>query len=241
MAFGDEVQEAQNNVSGVTGTTATFTAATAGNLLVLGVASNTAQTWGTTPTGWNILAQVTNGSGNMSAIFYWVIAAGGETSAVLAWSNSGSNARWALVEFEGAFDGTPLDVSTENEASISTAVTSMSTGTTGTTAQNDELAVGYFASDASETVETGRAYTNSFAENLWPNGVLGRAGSWFVSKVLSATGTAETTFSTTDTGDEMYAAIATFKKAVAAAGQPTSLRATTIPFMRQWQPGRVGR
>jgi len=218
MAFGDITQTAQAHVSGVTTATASFSAATAGNLIVIGTASNTAQTWGTTPTDYNVGAQVTNGSGNMSGIFYWKIAVGGETSAALAWSNGGSNARWAMMEVEGAFAASPLDQTIESEANISTAVTSQSTGTTGTTAQNDEVGIAFFASDSSETVETGRGYTNSYTERMWPNAVLGRAGAWFATLVLSATGTTETTFSTSDTGDEMYGALLTFKKYVAAGG-----------------------
>jgi hypothetical protein len=69
MAFGDTVQSVTNNGSGATTLTLTFSAATAGNLLVAGFGFSTAETW-TTPAGWTLIHSVTAGSGNMSGAWW---------------------------------------------------------------------------------------------------------------------------------------------------------------------------
>lgn len=216
MAFGDTIQTVEGSGSGAASDTVTFSAAVSGNLLIIAVANSAAQTWGTAPTGFSVLSQVTDGSGNMSAIWYWKIAAGGETSFTIAWSNSITTWRWVGCEFEGAFAGSPLDVTAEDETNISTVVTSQASGTTGATAQNDEFAVAFFGADRADQVTDGRAYTNSFAEVVFSSTVdfVARPAIAIAKKVLSATGTQTTTFSTTDTGDEMYGAIGTWKKSV---------------------------
>jgi hypothetical protein len=217
MAFGDTVQSNSTSGTTVTSLAVTFSAAVAGNLLVAGFSSNIAQTWGTDPTGWTLIHQIPNATGQLAAIWYYKIAAGGETSVTATFDGSGSNCRGSVAEFEGAFNATPLDVAAESEANISTVVASQASGTTATTAQADELLVAFFASDAIQNVDGGRAYTNSFAEVIAPISPGGRAGATLVKLVVAATGTYSTTFTTTDPGDEQYGSIAAFKKAGAGA------------------------
>ncbi len=218
MAFGDKIQSASTNTSGVTSITVNFSAATEGNLLIVAVGSSASQTWGTAPADWTLLTQVPDGSGNMSGIWYYKIATGGETSVTVTLSNISSTLRGALCEFEGPFADSPLDQTAENEDNISTPVTSQASGTTGTTTQADELLVAFFAADAANNVDAGRAYTNGFTEEEANFTNSGRAAAILAKLVVAATGTYSTTFSTTDTGDEMYGAIATFKKAAEAGG-----------------------
>jgi len=215
VAFGDLIQAASNNGSGVTSLAVTFSSATAGNLLIAAYSNSTAQTWGTAPSGWTLLTQVTDAAGNMSSIWYYKIAAGGETSVTATWDNSGSTVRGTVVEYEGAFSGAPLDQTAEDESNISTVVTSQASGTTGATAQADELLVAFFGADAVSNVQGTHSYTNSFVEDSFDINTTGRAAVIIASLVVASTSTYTTTFSTTDTGDEMYGAIATFKKAVA--------------------------
>lgn len=223
MAFGDTIQSVSANSTGVTSLAVPFTSATAGNLLVAAYSSSAAQTWGSDPSGWALLTQVTNAAGNMSSIWYYKIAAGGETSVTATFDNGGSNIRGSVCEFEGSFNATPLDKTAEDEGSISTAVTSMASGTTATTSQADELLVAFFGGDAIQNIDLSRGYTNSFTEEECETSPGGRAAVIIAKLVVASASTYTTTFSTTDTGDEMYGAIATFKKA--ASGYTLTLNA----------------
>ena len=67
------------------------------------------------------------------------------------------------------------------------------------------------AADTADSVTDGRAWSNGFTEQAFvTGGAAGPPGLSVADKVLTATGTVETTFSTTDTGDQMYAQVATF-------------------------------
>lgn len=221
MAFGDTIQSIDNNGSiagaGALAITLTFgSTATSGNLLVAdGAASGQVTSAWTDPSGWTLGADSGTSTGNMAGAWWWKISDGTETSVVIT-ANVGSatNGRAAFAEFEGPFTGSPLDVTAEDAGNISTVVTSQPSGTTGTTAQNDELAVAFFMADAASTVTDGRSYSNSFTEVIFGNAVTltNRPAAIIAKKVLSATGTQTTTFTTTDTGDEMYGAIGTWKK-----------------------------
>lgn len=219
MAFGDLVQWAEDTGTGVTTDTISFSAATAGNLLIIMASNSAPTTWGTAPSGYSVITQSPDATSTMGAIWYWKIAAGGETSAVVAWDNVNTY-RLGMAEFEGAFEGSPLDVTAEDETNINTAVTSQASGTTATTAQNDELGLAFFGNERADFASNATAYTNSFVERAYYDGPTspGRPGLAIASRVLTTTGTYSTTFSCTDTGTAMYGAIATFKKYVAAGG-----------------------
>lgn len=217
MAFGDTVQTSPTGTNTSGEATATLSAgATAGNLLIFAFARSavTAITgdWGTIA-GWTIGPSSPANSGNMGAAWFWKIAAGGETVVTTASTDETGNWCAVIVEIEGPFAASPFDVSAEDESNISTPVTSQSTGTTAATAQADEFAVAFFGADNGSNVTDGRAYSNSFTEVVFANSGA-RAPALIAKKVLSATGTVQSTFSTTDTGDEMYGAVMTFKKLV---------------------------
>jgi hypothetical protein len=218
MAFGAFVQ--QNTTTGASGaaTTPTLAAgATAGNLLILCVTR--ASTIGTPPTVTApAMTQLTaTAAGNLSAVWYYAIAAGTETTVTLAnETNTAASFRCTLAEYEGPFAAvSPLDVTAEDETNLASIVTTCTSGTTATTAQNVALAIAYFCGDSASAVDGGgtRNYTNSFTENLWESTAVSnsRAGHALASLVTSTTGTYTTTYSVTDTGDEMYGAIAVFK------------------------------
>jgi hypothetical protein len=222
MAFGDLVRSAQvssNNTGTVSPTLAA--GATAGNLLIAGVASaltGSGWTW-TDPGGWTAISEsgidTTSVAANVAGKWYYKIAAGGETSVTLATSATTGSRRGVIVEFEGPFTVPPLDVAAEDETHKNTAgTTSQSTGTTSTTSQAAELAVAFFAADSATNVDGSRSYSNSFTEVIFADAAdfAARAGAVLAKRVLSATGAYSCTFSVTDTGDEMYGAIATFKQ-----------------------------
>lgn len=234
MSFGDTIQTAKASGLSVD-LTVSFSAAVAGNLLIISEGRQTPMTaggaWGP-PTGWTILNSSPINSGNVAGAAYYKIAAGGETSATTTHTNIGGAGQCAFAEIEGPFAAIPLDVQAENETNLLTVVTSQSTGTTGTTAQNDELAIAAFAADQFQNIDGGRAYTNSFTEVAIGDLSAARGTGWLSKKILTATGTVECTFSTTDPGDEMYGQMATFKKLGAGGG-------SVVPvLMRQYRQRR---
>lgn len=214
MAFGDTVQSAQGTGTSGEASATLGAGATAGNLIIFAIARSavTAVTgdWGAI-SGFTAFPQSPGNTGNMGSAAWWKIAAGGETTVTTASTDETGNWCAAVVEIEGPFAASPLDKSAEDESHISSTATSQSSGTTATTTQNDELAVAYIGADNGSNVSTTRAYTNSFSEVIFANSGA-RASVIVAKKVLSATGAIETTFSTAGTGDEMYGAIATFKK-----------------------------
>lgn len=220
MAFGDTTQSAQGSGTSGAATATLASGATAGNLLIFAVGRSTSHsvggTWGT-PTGFSDLPNSGILNGNMGGGYWYKIAAGGETTVTSNGTGEAGNWCAAVVELEGPFDGTPLDKTAEDESNLAATDTSQTSGTTATTAQNDELGVAIYAADNASNVTDGRAYTNSFSEVIFANSG-SRASVIVAKKVLSAADAIESTFSTTDTGDEMYGSVATFKKLVAAGG-----------------------
>ena len=222
MAFGDTVQSASGTNTSGNASATLASGATAGNLLIFAVGRAVTHgiggSWGT-PTGFTDLPNSGVNNGNLAGGGWYKIATGGETTVSSNGTSEQGNWCAALVELEGPFDASPLDQIAEDEANLATVVTSQPSGTTGTTAQADELAIAYFAADNGSNVDGGgtRNYSNSFTEVLFANSGA-RASAHVAKRVLSATGTFSCTFSVTDTGDEMYGAIATFKKQAAAGG-----------------------
>lgn len=218
MAFGDLVGTPSEASFASGEATATFTAATLGNLLLFVVGRSAVHSaggaWGAIA-DWNMLPNTPINSGNLACGAWWKIAVGGETTVVTTDTNEQGTAQCTVCEFEGPFAVSPLDVTAENEANIATVVQSCSSGTTGATAQNDALAIGYWGGDSTQNFDD-RAYTNSFVESIFTNISAARGCAMVASLVLSAIGTVECTLSTTDTGDEMFGAMAVFKKLVAA-------------------------
>lgn len=235
MAFGDVIRVTKASLASGEASV-TFVAPVAGNLIVFSMGRSTPHSaggaWGG-PAGWTALPDSGIDVGNVAGAAYFKISDGTETTVATAGTNTQGNTQCMVIEYEGPFAASPLDVTAENVANLSTVVTSQSTGTTGTTAQADELAITIVAFDATGTVTDVRAYTNSFTEAGFNDASSARAGSLQAKKVLSATGTVECTFSCTDTGDEMYGAIATFKKDVGGGG------GSVVPvLMRQYRQRR---
>ncbi len=199
------------SVSGKSGTTVTsrsltITAPAAGSLIVTALSVDKDSGAITVPTGFTLINSYT--SANVSGAFAYKISNGTETSVVWNWTTARTAASGA-----GVWTGTiGFDVATEADSGVSV-VTSQSTGTTATTAQANELAITVVTADTGGNVDTGRAWTNSFTELIWESdtSVSGIPGLGMADKTLAATGTVETTYSTTGIGDQMWASIATFK------------------------------
>jgi len=198
--------------------------ATAGNLLVTGVSIDKASGTITPPTGFTLIHK---GEGGVSSgAMAYKIAEGGEQTITWNWTATEEGNAW-VGEYSGLATSNVLDVSAENEDYLSTATNSISTGTTGTTSQANELAIAMFMSDSGNSVGSSRSWTNDFT-SIFEEPVPAEIGNPFLAvatKTLSSTGTVETTVSH-DGSDESYACIATFK--VATENQPPTVDSISI-------------
>jgi len=194
---------------GVSIVTVNIAAPASGSLIVTAVAIDKSSGGLTVPAGFTLIHDYD--SANVSGGFAFKVSNGTETAVTWDWvtNTPAGNAAWVAVYTGLTSD--PFDVKVEADSGV-TAVTSQTTGTTASTTQADELAVAVMATDTGENADTGRDWTNGFTEfgfSFDPGA--GQAGLSIADKVLSAIGTVETTFSTTDVGDQMWASVATFK------------------------------
>ena len=198
------------DTTAVTSHVITIASAVAGRLLIGVLATDKTSGGITIPAGWTRIGTDYDQT-DVSFAMAYKVAAGGETT--ITWTSVTAQAAtlWA-AEYSGTASA-PLDVNSRATSGV-TAVLTLSTGTTGATAQNNELALSFMASDTSNNTDLTRAWTNSFVEIAY-NTTSGsaRPGLSVAEKFLVATGTVETTFTTTDVGDQMIAAVVTFKEA----------------------------
>jgi hypothetical protein len=160
----------------------------------------------TVPTGFTLIHDYV--SANVSGAFAFKVSDGTETSVQWTWTTSDNAQGWCGV-YTG-LTATPFDVSQEANSGV-TAVASQTTGTTAATAQADELAVAVMAVDTGANVSTNRAWTNSFSEFAWAANDNGLS---VAQKILTSTGTVETTFSGEAGTDQMWCSVVTFKASV---------------------------
>ena len=183
----------------------TLSSVTAGNLIVtvLSVDKNSGAI--TVPTGFTLIND--NVATSVSVAAAYKVATGGETTITWSWTASQFFSVWA-GEYAGGVK--TLDVAAEN--STESVVTSLSSGTTATTTKANGLGFAYMASDTGNNTDGTRGWTNSFTENGWQGS--GGAGTPGLSTAhlldLGTVGTKETTFSCTDTGDQMAVGVAAF-------------------------------
>lgn len=190
-----------------TGKTLSFSSVTAGSVLVVVATAGAATETFLNPTsGWTP-GPATN-TGDFVCVTYWKVANGSETSFSIDASTSTGNLSGCSIT---GFTGTAtLEGSNENEANITgSGVTSISTNAASNTTAT-AAAIALFGSDRWDSVETSRGYTNSFTEVVAATASGSRAGAWIAGKVLSSAGSNSTTFSCSDTGDQLYGAILVF-------------------------------
>lgn len=210
-------QEATNTQS--TSETATTIAATlgagatAGNLLVTACSTDKDSGAWTPPSGFTIIPDAYNNI-DVSLAMAYKVAAGGETTITWTSANSEEHNMW-VGEYSG-LTSSPLDVYQDANSGTSNTAT-QSSGTTGTTAQADELAVAIFTVDSASIGGT-PSYNNGFTQIQQLSDVnSGNSVLWVATKVLSATGTVECTLTITGgSTDQMAGQVATFKAAAAA-------------------------
>ncbi|MEE9365601.1 MAG: hypothetical protein V3W44_02845, partial [Dehalococcoidales bacterium] len=211
------VSEDPNNPPGPDINTISLTldsAITEGNLIYTTVAIDKNSGTITPPSGYTLIHDYVSSMVSLASAFK---VAGPSESTTITWNwvtTVSRGAQAAAVEYSGLATSSPLDVKAEADSGASTSQT-QTTGTTATTTQADALAIAKMGSDSSDNVAATRSWTNSFTEFLWAGITNGNPGLSVADKILSATGTQESTFSTTSVGDELGANIAVFKAAAA--------------------------
>jgi len=210
-----DILEVQNNTgaSSASGFTATYdTAPTAGNLLVIVTAGGDTVSLNNEPT-W---AEAHSDDGDR-VVIWWKIADGDATDNNVDFSMPGSDQYgWVAVEYSATDDwlASPVDVGAHTN-SQSGGDTSIASGTTATTTQNDELAIaGFRLREGSEAI-SGDSLTYSFSKVASDGTQYGQPWAleiYVADKVLETTGTQASTLSWTN-GDRSnrVGAIVTFK------------------------------
>lgn len=217
MAFGDRTLVGQSAGSSTSPSHSFGGTATSGRLLVAGLIVDDGVDLTAIPTGWSEAVHADNTV--VGTYQLYKISDGTETSIS---GTLASSQEWTILfaQYEGPFDATPLDVTTSNYESSNQSTGS--TGTTGTTAQNDELAVAIMGcqdGDAQDGTPGSAAdsWTNSFADvtSHRQGSAVGDAGAYMGYRVLTATGTVETTCDWNNTNSRSHNTVATYKKGAA--------------------------
>lgn len=218
MAQGDLVGTPEQ-ATGASGEAAiTFAGSpTAGHALKITVARSAIHPSGgawSTPSGWTrVQDSGVDNAGNVAGAIWIKMADGTETAFATTDTSEAGNWRLLYEVYEGPFETLLVDVSAENNASLATVVTSLSTGTTAAPSQANGLVLASWCFDAAVNVDGTRGYTNSFNESDFASASVStaRAGIAAARKVVSAGGTQECTFSCSDTGDEGWGGIVFLK------------------------------
>lgn len=183
--------------------------ATSGNLLILAIGGIQNSRTFTPPAGFTSIG-ATN-SGAFSAEWWWAEVTGaliGETDFLISISSSISGYA-QVIEYDSTdLDLSAIDTSNEDVSNISTIVTSQGTGSASNTTA-DALALAFFGADIIGNIDTGRSVAG-YDEDWGGLTATSRGGGALYSTVLSSTGSQNATYTTTDTGSQMYGSIAIF-------------------------------
>lgn len=215
VATNSGITRVQSKTAPVTGGTSLAPswqrATTAGNLLVLTVATEGATTGITVPGGWTS-AVTKQGSGSGQVAIYYQANAAAQSGSVSVTLGTADTAQASIIEYAFIVTSSPLDKTASNSGSTTG---SLSTGSTATTAQAYELCVGVLAGKNGGGTEP---FITSGTSGYSPVafGTLGVSGNWFVygtndsvrttAAAQSASANVSGAFATT-----YAAAIATFK------------------------------
>jgi hypothetical protein len=231
-------KSAAQNTGLATVTVSWNSAATAGNLLLIGVTSDDYRTGGGIPSGFteslNCKLETFHG-----AYVWWKVAAGGETSTTYT-IGSASPSCWWTAEISGLATSTPLDISNGQLA--------QSSGTSYTTpsivpSAGERFLVAQIGGSASSAFSSGMgAWTNSFTEQqdiftTLGSGTRDNAG---MAVRLSVTGDGSTGFSTGATWDGGFTVTARtgIILAFTVAGAVAATAGEAVPYTLR-APGRI--
>lgn len=204
--IGDIIKSDRFEASSATMTSDLGSNPASGNLLILAIGASASAESLDTPPG-DGFAEISRGDtgGGGNWFWYWKISDGTEQTAAVTWSGSLAHAN-LYVEY--SWDGsTPVIVKNEDESGLDTVVTSQVTGAA-TPDSSPNICLAFHGADQMVNVFDGAAIDGSWIEDfsIQNNSSCGV----ILSRLLNAVGSQEATFSTTDTGDQMYGAIAIF-------------------------------
>lgn len=194
--------------------------ATDANTTVSSVTDNLGGTWTAGPSS-------PVGTGNLRGVTFYKIAAGGENSISFT-IGTGTTGQAIAVRATGFAGEATFESSNENEGGLSSVATSIGTNAASNTSA-DAAIIALFASDRADTVQdVSRSYSNSFTEIGFVTTSGSRAGAFAAGRVVSAASSYSTTFTTGDSGDEMYSAILVFGDVVSGGANEGSGEVTGI-------------
>jgi hypothetical protein len=201
---------------------------TQGNLLVLAVVSDATVN---TPSGWTVV----NSAVDFTGTYMYTKDAGASESATITVSPASSaTLAMAVLDYSG-MSASSLD-KTANATGQNTPV---STGTTATTTQADEVLVGLVGINQADS-RTISSWSNSFTQqfNVATGSGLSHVRLGLALRTVAATGAYVTAATLNDVQSNCSGIIGTFKIAAAAAGQPTVKRMGGVAFAHGgYQPG----
>lgn len=184
---------------------ATFDSATInGNLVVIHLSNVTQKTLTVSNAGVNKRQEC--GTGNLGGAIYDITADGTAMTITATWTTA-TRASMTIMEFDAAYT---YDTSIDDETNTATVGTSQPSGTI-TAAGGATLGVVMIVGDLATNIDGGgtRNYTNSWTEQAF-NSAASCPGIASATKDITGGGSQSTTYSVTDTGDEMYGAIASY-------------------------------
>ncbi len=218
MAFGAITQEGEQSVDffGGSSTISVTLTGTVAKALLLGYYFTGAASATIDTSGYAKDVDLTDGTNNDAGIITAKTSAGGDQTLQFT-SIAGDEAVMRFQEIEGDFEATPLD---KTASTGLTTATSISTNTTAATLQADEFAAAM--ATARSTVLNAASMSNSFVniaqdQTGAPPGTNSAKSIHHSSKILAATGTVETTFSSIENTAHL-AGVATYKKEVVGGG-----------------------
>ena len=217
MAFGDIVQRAEGANTDENSLTVAYGVTPApGNLLVAiqmtGATSCDLVTSG--GNNWTSAVHWQNTTELDAARVWWRIAGASEAMSVTATPSALDENGLLLLEIEGPWESSPIDQTT-NPGRQAGGGSSYSVGTSGTTAQADEVAVA--AVYTRNAGNNGTSWTQTFGGHASSTVSSANKSISAATKLLTATGTVETTY-TMSQAAVAQGGLVTFKKQAAAGG-----------------------
>ena len=211
MSFGDITQSGTNTVQSASSIAVTLgSTPTEGNLLV--ACHFTGHANSIAPSGFSEAVALTDTPNTDQGAIYYKVAGSGESTTITATSGGSNEQTLTVLEIEGPWNASPLDVTASAGPS---STSTRDTGTTGTTAQADEVAVAMVTWRHSDQ-DTTTTWSDSFVEQS-ENVRTNYKGHSTATKLLTSTGTVTTTATMSNTLTSM-GGVALFKKQAAGGG-----------------------
>lgn len=202
------VVQSKIQLAGSAGTSGSCTfdsAPTSGNIIVFIQAVDKNAGTFTPPSGFTAFTNLPRTNTDISLWAGHKVSDGTESGAITCTWTTGNNWQTALVEITGT--GTFAVDQSESNITAS-AVTTLSSGTTGTNGADTDFGLAMFCNDSSGSVVT-EAWTNGFSTLAASENVGGNPGVWIGTGSVTPSSTAETTISALN-ADQIAGFIVTF-------------------------------